>query len=61
MAVIVRRLPAGGAIFLTRLIAGEPLGAAIAAALAKSSEFDLPANIAGMLTAGAFTAIHQGS
>lgn len=60
LEVIVRRLPPGGAVFLTRLIAGEPLGAAAAAAFAESPEFDLSANIAGMLAAGAFTAIHQG-
>ena len=34
LEVVVRRLPPGGAVFLTRLIAGEPLGAAAAAALA---------------------------
>jgi hypothetical protein len=56
LEVIVRRLPPGGAIFLKRLIAGEPLGAATAAALAHSPSFDLSANIAGMLEAGAFTA-----
>ena len=60
LEVIVRRLPPGGAVFLTRLIAGEPLGAAAAAALADSPAFDLSANIAGMLEAGAFTAIRQG-
>jgi hypothetical protein len=60
LEVIVRRLPAGGAIFLTSLLAGEPLGMAAAAALAESPSFDLSANIAGMLNAGAFTAIHQG-
>jgi hypothetical protein len=53
--VMVRRLPAGGAAFLTRLVAGEPLGAAAAAALAESQAFDLAANIAGMIRAGAFT------
>ncbi len=58
--VIVRRLPAGGAIFLKCLLAGEPFGAAAAAALAESPELDLPANIAGMLRAGAFTTIRQG-
>jgi hypothetical protein len=58
LEVIVRRLPPGGAIFLKRLIAGEPLGAAAAATLADSPAFDLPANIAGMLEAGAFTAAH---
>jgi hypothetical protein len=60
LEVIVRRLPPGGAVFLTGLIAGEPLGVAATAALADSSAFDLSANIAGMLEAGAFIAIHQG-
>jgi hypothetical protein len=59
LEVIVRRLPPGGAVFLMSLIAGEPLGAAAAAALAESPELDLPANIAGMLAAGAFTAVRQ--
>src|SRR5918994_79984 len=58
LEVIVRRLPPGGAIFLKRLIAGEPLGAAAAAALADSPAFDLSANLAGMLEAGAFTAVN---
>jgi hypothetical protein len=58
--VMVRLLPAGGAVFLMRLIAGQPLGVAATAALADSPEFDLSANIAGMLAAGVFTAIHQG-
>ena len=60
LEVIVRHLPPGGAVFLTRLIAGEPLGAAAAAALADSPAFDLSANIAGMLEAGAFTAADHG-
>jgi hypothetical protein len=60
LEVIVRHLPPGGAVFLTQLIAGEPLGAAAAAALADSAAFNLAANIAGMLEAGAFTAIRQG-
>jgi hypothetical protein len=59
--VIVRRLPPGGAVFLTHLIAGATLGAAAHCAIDDSSAFDLAANIAGMLEAGAFTAIHQGS
>src|ERR671914_2646987 len=57
LEVIVRRLPPGGATFLKRLIAGEPLSAAAAAALADSPAFDLSANLAGMLEAGAFTAV----
>ena len=60
LEVMVRRLPPGGAVFLARLIAGESLGATAAAALAESSDFDLPANIAGMLEAGAFTEIRHG-
>ena len=59
LEVVVRRLPPGGAAFLVRLVSGEPLGAAAAAALAESPDFDLPANIAGMLEAGAFTAIER--
>jgi hypothetical protein len=57
LEVAVRRLPPGGAVFLMGLIAGEAFGAAAAMALADSPAFDLPANIAGMLEAGAFTAI----
>lgn len=59
LEVVVRRLPPGGAVFLTRLMAGEPLGVAAAAALTDSSAFDLSANIAGMLEAGVFAAIQE--
>ena len=59
LEVVVRRLPAAGAVFLTCLIAGESLGTATAAALAESSEFDLSANIAGMIEAGAFAAVNR--
>jgi len=55
LEVEARRLPPGGAIFLTRLIAGKSLGAAASAALSDSPSFDLPANIRGLLEAGAFT------
>jgi hypothetical protein len=60
LEVMVQRLPVGGAALLTRLVAGESLGEAAAATLAESTDFDLPANIAGMLEAGAFTAIRHG-
>lgn len=60
MDVVVRRLPRGGALFLSCLAAGEPLGTAAATALANSPEFDLSGNIAGMLEAGAFIEIHDG-
>jgi len=42
------------------LTAGETLGAAASSALADSPEFDLSANIAGMLEAGAFTTVTHG-
>jgi hypothetical protein len=57
LEVEVRQLPFGGAIFLSRLIAGEPLGAAASAALSEAPAFDLSANIRGLLEAGAFTAV----
>src|SRR3984957_14938283 len=58
--VVVRRLPPGGAMFLKRLVSGETLGAAAAAAFEASASFDLSANIAGIVEAGAFTAIQHG-
>jgi hypothetical protein len=55
LEVEVRRLPVGGAIFLSRLISGESLGAAASAAFSESASFDLPANIGGLVEAGVFT------
>jgi hypothetical protein len=55
--VEVRQLPPGGAIFLSRLVTGESLGPAASAAFAESPSFDLPANIRGLLEAGAFTTV----
>jgi hypothetical protein len=60
LEVVATRLPPGGATFLARLIAGDPLGAAAAQALAASPSFDLAANIAGFIEAGAFAAISLG-
>jgi hypothetical protein len=60
LEVFVRHLPPGGAVFLSHLTAGEPLGAAAVAAFAAGVEFDLSANIAGVLEAGAFAAARQG-
>ncbi|WP_054313380.1 DNA-binding domain-containing protein [Mesorhizobium sp. 1M-11] len=60
LEVVVRQLPPGGAVFLTHLISGEPLGAAASAAMADSSAFDLAANIAGVLAAGAFIGVKFG-
>ena len=59
LEVAVRHLPPGGAVFLLRLIAGEALGIAAAAAFTDYPQFDLSANIAGMIEAGAFTATSQ--
>ena len=58
--VDVRRLAAGGAEFLSSLIAGEPLGVAADAALQARPSFDFGAAIAGMIEAGAFTCVEIG-
>jgi hypothetical protein len=60
LEVFVRHLPRGGAVFVSHLISGETLATAAAAAFAHSAEFDLSANVAGVLEAGAFTAVQQG-
>jgi hypothetical protein len=60
LEVAVRQLPPGGAAFALALAAGEPLGAAAAAALAEASGFDLAANITGLLDAGAIATIREG-
>lgn len=58
--VVVRHLPPGGAVFMSCLMSGEPLGQAAALALEDSSSFDLAANIAGMIEAGVFTTVGPG-
>jgi putative DNA-binding protein len=60
MEVVMRHLPAGGAVFLTSLMSGRPLGEAAASALQTSPLFDVAAGIAGMMEAGAFTTINLG-
>lgn len=60
LEVAVRHLPSGGAMFLSRLMAGETFGAAAAAAFADNPQFDLSASIAGMIEAGAFTTASHG-
>jgi hypothetical protein len=60
MEVAVRLLPPGGAAFLKSLMDGGTLGAAAGAAFSETPAFDLPANIAGMIEAGVFTAVHLG-
>ena len=58
--VVVRQLSLGGATFLKRLVSGQTLAAAAAAAFEASASFDLSANIAGIVEAGAFTTIQHG-
>jgi Putative DNA-binding domain len=60
MEVVVRQLPEGGAVFLTGLMSGQTLGVAAASALQSSASFEIAANIAGMIEAGAFTSISFG-
>jgi len=56
--VEIRHLRPGGAIFLASLLAGAALGQAAEAAFAYVPGFDLAANLADALAAGAFTAPH---
>jgi hypothetical protein len=58
--VVVRHLPDGGAVFLSTLMSGHPLGEAATAALQASPAFDIASNIAGMIEAGAFTTVAYG-
>lgn len=57
LVVTVRRLPPGGAVFLSRLVAGETLAFAGGAAYLECPSFDLSANLAFMLEAGSFAAL----
>lgn len=57
MTVEIHRLPAGGAVFLEVLAAGADLAVAMEGAVAAAPDFDLSANLAGALAAGAFTTI----
>ncbi|CAN7482465.1 DNA-binding domain-containing protein [Rhizobium rhizogenes] len=58
MTVEIHRLPSGGATFLEALAAGADLATAVETAVAAAPDFDLSANLAGALAAGAFTTIH---
>jgi Putative DNA-binding domain len=51
MAVEVRTLPAGAAIFLSALRDGKPLGEAAGAALNAAADFNLSQNLAGLIAA----------
>ena len=60
LEVMLRRLPPGGATFIESLMSGRSLGEAAASALEISCAFNIAANIAGMIDAGAFTKIILG-
>jgi hypothetical protein len=49
--VAVRRLPPGGAVFLSRLLEGATLADAALAAMQETAVFDLAENIAGLISA----------
>lgn len=55
--VEVRLMPSGGAVFVSALAGGEPLGAAAEAAIRSDAAFDLAGNIAGLVAAGVLVAI----
>lgn len=59
--VEVRRLPAGGAAFLTALAEDAALGAAVTLAAAEYGAFDLAANLAGLIGAGLAIELHHAS
>lgn len=57
LSVHVHRLPAGGAAFVERLLAGDTLGVAAQTAMLESAEFDLVATLTTILSAGLLTSI----
>lgn len=57
LSVEVLRLPPGGAVFLEALADGKTLTTAAEAAMAADTAFDLATNLAGALSAGAFSAV----
>jgi len=56
-AVTVAKLPPGGAAFLQALEAGTTLGAAAALAMRQCADFDLAANLVGLIASGAMVAV----
>ncbi|WP_298241475.1 DUF2063 domain-containing protein [uncultured Bradyrhizobium sp.] len=58
--VTVHRLPPGGAVFADSLMSGQSLGEAAASALDAGPGFDLAANLAGLIEAGAFISLACG-
>lgn len=59
--VEVRRLPEGGAVFISALAKGRTLGRAADAAFEAADTFDLQANLAGLFSSGAIVAVQGGA
>ena len=59
MSVEVHRLLPGGAVFLEALSTGMPLSGAVGTAVAEAPTFDLSANLACALRAGAFRSVRN--
>jgi hypothetical protein len=57
LEVEIRRLPAGGARFVLALQEGHSIGEAANAALTEAPDFDLTANLAGLMGSGVITAV----
>ena len=57
LEVEVRQLPPGGAAFLAALMDGTSFGVAAERTASRHPEFDLPANLAGLIGAGLATAM----
>ena len=60
LAVEVRHLPPGGALFVQALMDGAALSEAAARASREAPAFDLEANLAGLMTSGAITGVATG-
>jgi Putative DNA-binding domain len=59
LSVLIHRLPPGGATFLERLVAKGSLGSAVEAAMNEARDFDLAANLAGLLGSGVVIGIRN--
>jgi hypothetical protein len=55
--VEIRRLPQGAVTFIETLRSGKSIGQAAAAAVDSAAEFDLEANLAGLMTSGAIVGV----
>jgi hypothetical protein len=59
LTVNIHHLPPGGAVFVAALLSGETLGSAVQQALQAHAAFDLTANLAGVLQAGALAGVRS--